>query len=89
MAKKKPKEISDPGVQAALKQRMRELREARGLNQYQAAEGLGIAQSSYSDLEQGDTRIRRRDLLAFTAVVSTKPEEAFPNVFGPEPTVVG
>lgn len=58
--------------------RMRELREARGLTQQQCADALGIGQSSYAEMEGGLTRARRRDLVTLSVLYGLELAEAFP-----------
>jgi transcriptional regulator with XRE-family HTH domain len=79
--------INDVETQETLKGEIKYLRENEGLSQYIMADRLGVAQSTYSDLEQGPTRVRKKDLLAVASALDMAPDKAFPSVFGPESTV--
>lgn len=59
--------------------RMAELRQQHRRSQQEAAAALGIAQTSYSDMERGMLRIRRRDLVTLAEYYGVPLEEAFPS----------
>jgi transcriptional regulator with XRE-family HTH domain len=57
---------------------MTELRAEHNVTQQQCADALGIMQHSYSALEKGRTRVRRRDLVTLAVLYGLTLAEAFP-----------
>lgn len=62
----------------ALGERMAELRAKYRHTQIECAAALGVAQSTYADMESGRGRIRRRDLVTIAALYGLTLGEAFP-----------
>lgn len=62
--------------------RMAELRDRHGRTQVECAEALGIRQNTYSEMESGKLRFRRRDLVTLAVLYGMDPAEAFPTVLG-------
>ena len=63
---------------ARVARRMVELRQLYNKTQQECADALGIGQSSYSEMEAGQLRIRRRDLVTLAVFYGLSLEEAFP-----------
>lgn len=61
--------------------RMAELRAEHGRTQTECAEALGVRQNTYSEMESGGIRLRRRDLVTLAVLYGMEPEEAFPDFF--------
>lgn len=61
--------------------RMAQIRAEHGMTQQQCADALGIQQNTYSEMETGHTRFRRRDLVTLAVLYGVEPEEAFPAFF--------
>lgn len=75
----KPKTpLGTKAAQTRVKNQMRQLREKADRPQHEIAAELGIGQPSYHDLEQGATRVKRRDLIALAAIYGISLDEAFP-----------
>lgn len=64
--------------------RMAELRAEHERTQTECAEALGIRQNTYSEMESGAIRLRRRDLVTLSVLYGMEPEEAFPDFFSAE-----
>lgn len=64
--------------------RMKELRARHGFTQAECAQALGIRQNTYSEMESGKTRLRRRDLVTLSVLFEMEPTEAFPVLEGEE-----
>lgn len=62
--------------------RMAELRARHDRTQAECAEALGVRQNTYSDMESGKIRIRRRDLVTLAVLYGMDPEDAFPSLDG-------
>ena len=67
-----------------LARRMAELREQHRRTQQECANALGVAQNTYAQMETGDIRFRRRDLIALAFLYEVRPLDAFPGFFGAE-----
>ena len=61
-----------------LARRMAELRTRAGLTQQDCADALGVAQNTYAQMETGDIRFRRRDLVTLAVLYGMPMGEAFP-----------
>lgn len=66
--------------QQAAAARMRELRQHFRHTLQECADALGVATASYSDMERGESRIRRRDLVTLSVLYGIAPEQAFPGL---------
>jgi transcriptional regulator with XRE-family HTH domain len=64
-----------------LARRMEELRLGHRHTQQECADALGVGQSTYAQMESGDIRFRRRDLVTLSVLYGMDPEEAFPDFF--------
>lgn len=77
-------DLSRKEDRAPIARRMAELRAEHGVTQQACADALGIQQNTYSEMESGHTRFRRRDLVTLAVLYGIEPEDAFPAFFGAE-----
>lgn len=61
-------------------QRMYDLRAKHGFTQQECADALGVRQNTYSEMEAGAIRFRRRDLVTLAVLYGMDPEDAFPQL---------
>lgn len=61
-----------------LGRRMAELRKEHSKTQQECADALGVAQPTYAEMEGGQGRIRRRDLVTLAVLYGVTLEIAFP-----------
>lgn len=61
-----------------LGRRMAELRKEHGKTQQECADALGVAQPTYAEMEGGQGRIRRRDLVTLAVLYGVTLDVAFP-----------
>jgi transcriptional regulator with XRE-family HTH domain len=73
-------DLSRKENQQAAAARMRELRQHFRHTQQECADALGITQPSYTAMERGESRIRRRDLVTISVLYGIAPEVAFPGM---------
>lgn len=66
---------------AVLGERMHELRSIHRTTQQQCADALGVAQNTYAQMESGEIRFRRRDLVTLAVMYGLPQDEAFPSFF--------
>lgn len=66
--------------QEAAATRMAELRGHFRHTQQECADALGIGQSSYAEMEAGNSRIRRRDMVTIAVHYGLPLSEAFPGL---------
>lgn len=71
-------DLSRKENQQAAAVRMRELRKHFRHTQQECADALGVSQASYADMERGESRIRRRDLVTLAVLYGVNPETGFP-----------
>lgn len=71
-------DLNRKDVRARVARRMAEIRREHGRSQAECAEALGIGQPSYSDMEAGQLKIRRRDLVTLAVFYGLSLDEAFP-----------
>lgn len=60
--------------------RLQELRRIYRHTQQECADALGISQPSYAEMERGETRIRRRDMVTIATLYGLTLEVAFPGL---------
>jgi transcriptional regulator with XRE-family HTH domain len=66
-----------------LGRRMADLRREHGRTQQECADALGVAQPTYAEMEGGQGRIRRRDLVTLAVLYGVTLEVAFPTFSEP------
>jgi transcriptional regulator with XRE-family HTH domain len=70
-----------------LARRMEQLRNTRRLTQQECADALGVGQSTYAQMESGEIRFRRRDLVTLAVLYGLTLDDAFPDFFAEPPAV--
>lgn len=68
---------------AELGRRMADLRREHGKTQQECADALGVAQPTYAEMEGGQGRVRRRDLVTLSVLYGIALDDAFPSFSKP------